>query len=133
MPEAANRAKTKWNAANYAQVKAYVDPGVASAFKAACGAACASMNSVLTQFMADYCRAQSSGQAESAGVPSTKRKRRARHNELLRQLVQLRDEQERANGNVHENFRCTEAYGAAEESVLLTDEAIDLLRSVYWC
>ena len=132
LSKAANKAKTKWNADNYTQVKAYVDPGIASAFKAACATAGVSMNSELTRFMADYCNAQTSGKAAAPTDPlSTKRKRRKKHEELLRQYIQLRDAQEQANDNVHENFRNTENFEASEECVRILDEVIEMLEDVY--
>ena len=132
MSTPANRAKTKWNAANYVQIKSYVDPGVAASFKAACAAANASMNSVLSQFMADYCDMQAARKpAKEPDFISTNRRRRKKHEELLQQYIQLRDAQEEANGNVHENFRDTENFRAAEERVAMMDEAIEILEGLY--
>ena len=132
MGNAVNSAKTRWNAANYTQIKAYVAPDIASAFKAVCAVADASMNSVLSQFMAEYCGMQTSKKlAIETDFVSTNKKRRKKHEELVSQLVQLRDAQEYANDNVHDNFRDTENYEAAEERVAKMDEAIDILKSVY--
>jgi len=132
MGNAANRAKTKWNAANYTQIKAYIDPDIASAFKAACTAAGASMNSVLSQFMADYCDMHTSQKpAKVIDYVSTNRKRRKKHEELLRQYIQLRDAQECANENVHENFHNTESFEASMERVAKMDEAIEILEGLY--
>jgi len=128
----ANSAKTKWNAANYAQIKAYVSPGIASAFKAACMAAGVSMNSVLTQFMADYSDMPSSKKpAVEKDFLSSNRKRRKKHEELLQIFTQLRDAQVFANDNVHDNFRETENFEAAEERVSMMDEAIEILEGIY--
>ena len=132
MGNATNSAKTRWNAANYTQVKAYVAPDIASAFKAACAAAEVSMNSVLTQFMVDYCGLQTSKKtAKETDFVSTNRKRRKKHGELVCQLIQLRDAQEYANDNVQENFRNTENFEASEERVAKMDEAIEILETVY--
>ena len=132
MSTAANRAKTKWNAANYVQIKSYVDPDVATSFKAACAAANVSMNSVLSQFMANYCDMQKVKKpVKETDFISTNRKRRKKHEELLQQYIQLRDAQEEANDNVHENFRNTENFEAAEERVAMMDEAIEILEGLY--
>ena len=132
MSKAANSAKTRWNAANYTQVKAYVAPNTASAFRAACAAGGVSMNGVLSQFMADYCVIQNGDKPKhEADFLSTNRKRRKMHEELLTHFVQLRDAQEFANDNVHENFRNTESFEAAEERVAKMDEAIEILQCIY--
>jgi hypothetical protein len=132
MINAANRAQTKWNAANYTQIKAYVAPDVASAFKAACASAGVSMNSVLSQFMAGYCGLQTSRKAsDKADFTSSNRKRRKKHEELLSQFIQMRDEQESANDNVHENFRNTENFEASEERAAKMDEVIEILEGIY--
>lgn len=132
MSKATNKAKTKWNTANYTQIKAYVDPEVASAFKAACAAAGVSMNSRLTQFMDDFCNVQAmKNPAKAADYVSTNRKRRKRHDELVGELMLLRDAQECANDNVHENFRNTDNYEASVERVAKMDEAIEILGDIY--
>jgi len=132
MGNAANSAKTRWNAANYTQVKAYVSHDIAFAFKTACEAAGVSMNSVLSQFMADYCDMPTSNKPTSeTDFLSTNKKRRKKHEELLHQYILLRNAQESANDNVHENFRNTENFEAAEERVTMMDEAIEILESIY--
>jgi hypothetical protein len=134
MQNAANRAKTRWNAANYTQIKAYVAPETASAFKAACADARTSMNSVLSQLMADYCDKQvikKSPNKAGADFLSTKGKRRKKHEELLGQYIKPRDAQEHANDNVPENFRGTENFEEAEEAVRMMDEAIEILEGIY--
>jgi hypothetical protein len=134
MQNAVNSAKTRWNAANYTQIKAYVAPEIASAFKAVCADAGISMNSVLSQFMIDYCDKQAIGKSSKKTEPdflSTKSKRRKKHEELLSQYIKLRDAQELANGNVPENFRETENFEEAEETVRMMDEAIEILEGIY--
>jgi hypothetical protein len=85
LSKAANQAKTKWNSENYTQVKAYIDPRAASAFKAACAAVDVSVNSVLSQFMADYGNVQADKKpAKVTDFVSTNRKRRKKHEELIR-------------------------------------------------
>lgn len=132
MSKAANQAKTRWNSANYTQVKAYVDPEIASAFKDMCAAAGVSMNSTLSQFMADYCNMQTKkNPVKATDSVSTNRKRRKENEGLMRQLMRLRDAQECANDNVHENFRNTEKYEASLERVEKMDEAIEILEDIY--
>jgi hypothetical protein len=124
--------KVKWNSANYTQIKAYLPHDVATAFKATCATAEVSMNSVLCEFIVDYCdMRKSSIKVQEPDFTSTNRKRRKKHEELLRLFIQLRDAQEYANDNVHDNFRNSESYEAAEERVDNMDEAIEILENIY--
>jgi len=132
MGTSATKSKQRWNSANYTQVKAYVTPEIALAFKAACASAGKSMNSELTQFMADYSDMQTRKKpVKTTDFVSTNTKRRKKHEDLLRQYIQLRDAQEHANDNVHENFRNTGNFEASEERVAMMDEAINILEGLY--
>ena len=57
--------------------------------------------------------------------------RSKKFDELLYQLKQLRDAQEDANENVHENFRNTTNFEESLERVTKMDEAIDILDGIY--
>lgn len=132
MGNAANNAKTKWNAANYTQIKAYVAPDIAAEFKDKCATGNVSMNSVLSQFMVEYCEKQISKKpAKNTDFLSTSKKRRKKFDEILDQLKQIRDAQEHANENVHENFRNTDSFEDSEERVIRLDEAIEILDDIY--
>ena len=132
MGTSATKSKQRWNSANYTQVKAYVAPEIASAFKVSCAVSGTSMNSELTQFMSDYCGTQASKKiAKGTDFLSTSKKRRKKFDELLYQLKQLRDAQEDANENVHENFRSTTNFEESLERVTKMDEAIDILDGIY--
>ena len=132
LSQSANQSKTKWNAANYTQVKAYVDPEIAKAFKAACEASGVSMNRELTRFMASYCDIKTRAKpVKATDFISTNRKRRKKHDELISQLMLLRDAQEYANDNVPENLRNTENFANSEERVSKMDEAIEILDGIY--
>jgi len=129
---AANNAKARWNTANYTQIKAYVNPDIASSFKAACAAANVSMNSALTRFMVDFSGARARDKpVKEVDFVSTNKKRREKHGQLLRDLILLRDAQDRANENVHENFRGLESFETAEDRVTKMSEAIEILEGVY--
>ena len=86
MTKAANRAKTRWNAANYRQIKVSVDPAMAAAFREACAAAGVSMASVLTNYMAQYAKTATVGALATAGPLDSKRKRRNVVASLARQM-----------------------------------------------
>ena len=130
MPKSSNSAKTKWNAANYTQIKAYINPELASKFKSICKAAGVSVNSVLTQFIANHC-AEQTHKKVTADPLSTKKKRRNKLHHLIDELKQIRDTQQNANDNVPDNFRDSEAFEVSEESVEKLDEAIEILEGIY--
>ena len=131
MGNVANQAKTRWNAKNYTQVKVSVDPNIATAFKAACESAGVSMASELSRLMASYSESQVPPKKVVSDFVSTKKKRRRKIQDIICDLTQIRDAQEWANENVPNNFRDLENFEAAEESVVLLDEAIEILEGVY--
>ena len=132
MGSAANQAKTRWNAKNYTQVKVNIAPEIASSFKLACQAEAVSMASVLSRFMAEYSKSTAKRKSTTSSEDaSTKKKRRQLIDRATQLVVLARDAQECANDNVHENFRDTDNFAEAEESVALMDEAIGILESIY--
>lgn len=131
MSKAANRAKTRWNAENYKQIKVSVDPYLAIAFQTACTAAGVSMARALSLYMAEYSDIMSNNPLPTETDLSTKRKRRRLLNELIGQLVRIRDAQEQAKDNIPENLQDAGTFESAEESIALMDEAIALLEGVY--
>lgn len=135
LSDAANRAKAKWNSANYTQIKVSVYPDVAASFKASCAAAGSSMASVLSQFMTEY-SAGMAGQKPhkktvSSDMVSTKKKRSKSVGGLIRILEQVRDAEEQAMANTPENLQGAENYQASEERMPLLDEALDILERIY--
>jgi hypothetical protein len=131
LSKASNSAKVKWNAANYAQVKAFINPELAASFKATCANAGVSMASVLSQLMAEYCAAPISKKTTVTNPVSTKKKRRNTVRALIHQLEQVRDAEEQAKENIPENLRGAGIFDASEESVSLLEEAIEILEGVY--
>lgn len=134
LTKASNRAKTKWNALHYTQIKVAVDPQIAAAFKAACRSADISMASVLSQFMAEYSAVTLKSRPEkpaAAHLVSTKQKRRKLVNAIIRQMEQIRDAQEQARDNIPDNLQAGNAYEAADESISVMDEVIELLETIY--
>lgn len=131
MGKAANRAKTKWNATNYTQVKVSVDPGIASAFKAACETAGVSMAGKVSQFMAGYGTAAVKRKPASSGDTSTRRKRRGAVAEIIARMKDIRDAEAFSHGNVPENLTGADAYETTEDIISAIEEAIELLESIY--
>jgi poly(A) polymerase Pap1 len=131
LSDAANRAKGKWNPANYRQAKVSVAPEIAAAFQAACAAACVSMASVLSAHMADFGKSGAKARPPPGMDLSTRRKRCQALVGPISKLGQIRAAQERLMGDMPESLQGAGAYESAEESIALMDGAIELLDAVY--
>ena len=128
---AKTRAKARWNASNYAQIKISVYPEIAEAFKTACAADGVSMASELTRFMAEYSAAPIVKKAVAANPKLSKKKRRNTVRSLILQLEQVRDAEQESMDNTPENFRMSDNFAASEESLAKLDEAIEILEGIY--
>lgn len=134
MSDATNRAKTIWNKSHYRQLKISVDPSIAAAFQTACVSAGVSMASQIIAFMAAYNAITPKEKANRSLVKdpvSTKQKRRELLNVIRHQMELIRDAQEQAKDNIPVNLQGTDAYETAEESLIVMDEIIDLLDTIY--
>ena len=129
MASAANQAKTRWNARHYKQVKVAVEPDTASAFKDACEKAGQSMASVLSSFMMEY--STTTADKPTANPLSTRRKRREAVVGLIARMEQIRDAEGRSMENIPENLRGAGAYEAAEDSIGIMEDVIDLMETIY--
>jgi hypothetical protein len=122
--------KDRWNAANYTQIKASVNPEIAAAFKAACAANERSIASVLSGFMVEY--SQTSVRALPASNPyDTKRKRRKALKAIISQMELLMEAEEAYKENIPENLQNSKWYEAAEQSLMLMEETIDTMGDIY--
>ena len=126
---AATQAKSRWNDRNYTQVKAHVDPDVASDFKKACAANGVSMASALTQLMAEY-RGTVKKRKPSPDY-STRRQRRAAVNRFVQQLELIMAAEERVRDNTPENLQGAATYEETGEIASMLEAAIDSLNSIY--
>jgi esterase/lipase len=132
MPSAANRAKAKWNASNYVQIKVSVYPEVAVAFKGACTANGVSMAGVLSQFMGSYSAAPVVKATATAADPlSNRKKRRKLVGDIARQLEMIKDAEEQAMGNTPDNLRGAPNFEITEGIVATLGEILDALGGVY--
>jgi hypothetical protein len=129
MSKAANQAKTRWNASNYTQVKAHINPQIAAEFKAACTASGVSMAEKLSQLMSEYAGVKAKGKTQRSYV--TKRQRRAAMKLIISQLEGIKNAEENSCANIPESFHGTEAYETAEHCVSQLEEALELLASIY--
>ena len=136
MPNAATKAKARWNAANYVQIRVSVRPDVAGAFKAACAAAGVSMACELSQFMAEYAAVTAANKSasmktEGADPLSTMKKRRKTIRAVTELLEQVRDAEGRFIDNAPENLQSAPIYETAEQYVSVLDDVIEQLRGIY--
>ena len=130
MSDITSSAKDLWNAAHYTQVKVSVCPETAAAFKAACKNSNCSMASVLSKFMEDYSQAATKSKKQANPVPS-RRKRRNSVKSIIANMEQLMLEEEAYKDNIPENLQGSKWYDAAEQSISIMQEAIDLLYEIY--
>ena len=140
MANAATRAKARWNASNYVQVKVSVPPEIAGAFKAACAAAGASMAGELSRFMAGYAAVAAANQTAGktagkrgagADSASTMKKRRETVRAVAGLLEQVRDAEERFISNAPENLQSAPIYEDAEQYASVLSDVIEQLGEIY--
>jgi len=110
----------------YTQVKVSVGPELAESFKSTCARSGLSMASVLSDFMAGYCRAAVN--SRTAGL-ATRRQRRAVVKRIIGQLELVIDAETCYRDSIPANLQGSSVYEAADEAVSLMEEAAELLAS----
>jgi hypothetical protein len=115
---------------HYKQVKVSVKPELATAFKSACESANVSMAGEISLFMSQYVGACANKGGYSPDL-STRGKRRAAVNNIVKLLERVRSNEERCRDNIPDNLQGGSAFDNAEQSVSMLDEAIELLESTY--
>jgi hypothetical protein len=132
MSSPANRAKTKWNAAHYKQLKFNISPKIAAEFKSACEKANVSMAGEISRFMAEYGAVAIERKAKPADEDlTTRRKRRKLVERIALQLERVLDAETESHENVPENLRNSDAYEDDEERIKTMGEAVELLGEIY--
>jgi hypothetical protein len=132
LSNASTRAKARWNAANYVQLKVSVYPEIAAAFKTACAASGTSMASELSRFMTEYSAVpRVNNTAVAANPVSNRKKRRNAVSTLICQLEQIRDAEEQVRDNTPANLRSSYNFETTEEILSSLDEAIGILEGIY--
>lgn len=121
--------KQQWNSAHYTQIKAYIKPEIASAFKTACATAGTSMASELSAFMEEFVS------PSRADLPHTKVKtlgdRRKAMCLVIKLLTEIRDAEEAYVENTPENFQNSERFEMAEERLERLSEALECAVGVF--
>jgi len=136
MGKASNAAKQRWNSKKYTQIKAYVKPEIAAAFKTACAAAGVSMAGELSRFMADYAAVTVANhviniKTERTDSVSTMKMRRKTVRTVAGLLEQVRDAEERFINNAPENLHSAPIYENAGQYVSVLDDVIEQLGEIY--
>jgi hypothetical protein len=132
MSISANRAKTKWNAAHYKQLKFNISPTIAAEFKRTCEKAGVSMASEISRFMAEYGAVAAERKAKPAEDElATRRKRRKLVAKITLQMERVLDAETESHENVPENLRGSSAYEDDEDRLRIMGEAIALLELIY--
>jgi len=131
MPNPSNESKQRWNASNYTQVKLSVKPDIAASFKAACAANEVSMASVLSAFMGEYSHAPNNGKKPSVAPFANKRLRRGAVKAVIKQMEQIVLAEEHYRDSIPENLQGGVRYEAADQSIDIMYEVIDLLNDIY--
>jgi hypothetical protein len=126
-----NKAKQKWNATNYTQVKVSIDPVIASAFKDACAVQGKSLASVLSKFMADYGKTIPKKNLLAPKNFDTRKKRRAATKKIVAQLEEVLSEEERYFGSVPDNLHGSKWHEASGSSISTLQDAIDVILDIY--
>ena len=130
MGKTSSESKWRWNSNHYTQVKVSLKPETAAAFKTACAANDVSMTSVISQFIAKYCGAAIKKGGYSPDL-STKRQRRAAVRSIIHLLDRIKTNEEQYQDNIPDNLQGSATFQAAEDTISLLTEALDLLEMAY--
>ena len=128
MGKTSNEAKSRWNAANYTQVKVSVKPEIAEAFKNRCLAGGVSMAGELSRFMSG--ETQKPVKSPSPSFDTRQRRRKALA-ALTRQLQAISDAESAYMDNIPANLQNSQVYESAERAVTALNDALDILREAY--
>jgi len=115
----------------YKQVKVWIDSEIAAAFKTACTKSGVSMAHELSHFMAEHTDLLGRINKKKDGQIKNRGWRRKEVEKVIPILDEIRDLEEYYKDNVPENLQSGPAYSAAEETIDILDQAIDLLREAY--
>ena len=130
MGATSNDAKRRWNAAHYTQVKVSIPAELAAAFKAMCLAEGVSMASEISRFMSEKTSGRRSAKPHASPF-ETRPKRRKELSELIIKLGAIMDAEQCYMDNIPDNLQNSRFYDAAEHSVSLLEEALNILGDAY--
>jgi hypothetical protein len=116
---------------SHTQVKFWISPEIAAAFKSACRADGVSMAREVSNFMATRSGRVASPVRRKEGLLLSRGGRRKLLNELIQELERIRDAEEQYRDRIPENLQGSVRYDNAEDSLLALEEALDTLNAVY--
>jgi hypothetical protein len=112
------------------QVKVYAEPELAETFKNLCATGGTSVTAELCEYMRKRIGMKEPG--TTTGNRTNKRwQRRAATHRIISLLEKIRDAEESYRERIPENLSGGEAAEAADETVRLLNEAIDVLEDAY--
>lgn len=130
MGAVSSSAKQRWNSIHYRQVKVWVPPETAAAFKARCVAEGVSMAGEIAGFMEGR-----AGDPPGRGRPSfrvdTRQHRRKAVSRLIGQVMAVRGAESLYQMRIPENLEGSCRYEAAEQALAALDEAMECLGQAY--
>ena len=129
MGKTSNAAKQRWNKENYTQLKAYVKPDIAAAFKAACAASGSSMAGELSAFMEDFVRPPQGATPHSKVKTLGDRRKAIRM--VMNLLADMYDAEEAYLDSAPDNLRNSVRYEMAEERLERLADAIAAIEDIY--
>jgi len=143
MGKTSNKAKQQWNAGHYTQVKAYIRPEIASAFKAKCIKSNASMAGEISAFMEGYTAIEQTSPTPRQTSPApghisptpvrvkTLGDRRKAMQLVIELLTEIHDAEEAYVANTPENLRSSSRYEMAEERLERLSEVLEAVDGIY--
>ena len=130
MGRTSNAVKQRWNEGNYTQLKVWVPPGVAAAFKAKCKACNISMAGELTRFMNGGADQGHAGKG-AAPVIATRPQRRRAVEEIVQGLHRVLEAENEYIDSMPPGIRESVRREAADEAVGALEEALEALGRAY--
>lgn len=130
MGHTSNAAKQRWNGENYTQLKVWISPDIAAAFKTKCKASNVSMAGELTRFMADGVGQVCVGKGTSLTV-TTRPQRRKAVKSMLRELREILEAENEYIDSMPPGIRESARRDAADDTVEALEEALEALCRAY--
>lgn len=130
MGRTSNTAKQRWNEENYTQLKVWVSPEIAAAFKRKCKAGNVSMASELIRFMAGGSSQGRTGKATSLAIATRPQRRRAVKS-ILQELQDILEAEAEYIDNMPPGVKESVRRDAADDTAEALEEALEALSRAY--
>lgn len=131
MNNKANASKERWNA-RHKQLKVWVLPEIAKAFKAKCKSENVSMADELTRFICGRCNESApQKRGKEAFRTGTRPQRKKSLESLTHKIEELLAAEDQYKEAIPENLRNSCRYEAAERTVSALEESLEMLGEAY--